>query len=238
MATSKRGIGLARILFAIATVLIFATIALFIQYLSSADDRALKNFDTAQVLVATQSISRGTSLGIVDATKLVETRTYPVNTVPENSLQVISPTNSQLVALSDIAPGQILVNENFGERIKPVIDFNLPVGQVAMTVELNYASRVASFLKPGVSVAVFSTTLPQNNNPSKTTLLFKSVEVLAVGQQSNISQTASADEIANFITLALPFDNASKLVAAYQNTKLHLVLLNDSSLIGLTSQQG
>lgn len=238
MATSKRGIGLARILFAIATVLTIATIALFVQYLSSADERALKNFDTAQVLVATQAISRGTSLGIVDATKLVETRTYPVNTVPANSLQAISPTNSQLVALSDIAPGQILVSENFGERVKPAIDFNLPVGQVAMTVELNYASRVASFLKPGVSVAVFSTTLPQNNKPSKTALLFKSVEVLAVGQQSNLSQTASADEIANFITLAVPFDNASRLVAAYQNAKLHLALLNDSSLIGLTTQQG
>lgn len=238
MAGLNKGIGLARLLFAVAVVLTVTTLALLIQYLSGADERALKNFDSAQVLVATQAISRGTSLSVVDISKLVEAKNFPVNSVPDNSLQEINASNSQLVALSDIAPGQILIGDNFGARVKPAIDFNLPAGQVAITVELNYASKVATFVKPGVSVAVFATTAVQNNRPSKTSLLFKSLEVLAVGQQTDLSQSVPTDEIANFITLSVPYDSAGKLVDAFQNSKLHLALLSDSSLLGLKTEQG
>lgn len=238
MAASKRGIGLAKILFAFAAIFMLIALILILQYLSTADDRALENFDTAKVLVATDSISRGTSLNDADLKKLVEVRTYPAEALPSSSLQEISSTNGNLVALTDIVPGQILVKEIFGERIKPAIDFNLPAGKVAITVELTYAARVAAFLKPGVNVALFSTTNEQNNRPSKTTNLFRSIQILAIGQQIDPNESAKADEIANFVTVAVNYDQASQLIQAIQNTRIYLALLNDSSLIGSQSTEG
>lgn len=223
-------------MFVISVVLIFSAVVLMFQYLSTVDERALENFDTAQVLVASEAISRGTSLEDAQKNALVELRTYPVSAIPTTSLQEISPSNNYLVALADIAPGQILVNEIFGERTKPAIDFNLPVGKVAVTVELSYAARVAAFIKPGVNVAVFSTTQEQNNRASKTSVLFTSLQVLAVGQQVDPNQSASVEEVANFITLAVDYDQASRLVQSLQSAKLYLALLNDSSLVGSQSK--
>lgn len=237
MASNKRGIGLAKIMFVISVVLISSAVVLMFQYLSTADERALEKFDTAQVLVASEAISRGTSLEDAQKNALVELRTYPVSAIPTTSLQEISPSNNYLVALADIAPGQILVNEIFGERTKPAIDFNLPAGKVAVTVELSYAARVAAFIKPGVNVAVFSTTQEQNNRASKTSVLFTSLQVLAVGQQVDPNQSASVEEVANFITLAVDYDQASRLVQSLQSAKLYLALLNDSSLVGSQSKE-
>ena len=232
MSTGKRSLGVAKTLFVLgATLALFALVLIF-QYLSNAEDRVLKSFDSVKVLVATESISRGTTLADADARKLIEIRTYPAETTPLSSLQKISTINANQVALMDIAPGQILVSEIFGDRIKPAINFNLPAGKVAITINLTYAARVAAFLKPGVNVALFSTTNEQNNRVPTTTTVFRSIQVLAIGQQIDPEKPADSGEIADFVTVAVNYDQASKLIQAIQTSRIYLALLTDSSLIG------
>lgn len=237
MAAGKRGVSIAKILFTFAALLLLGAIVLTVQYLSSADERALENFDSADVLVATQPIARGTSLFDAEKNQSIELKTYPVDTLPTSSLQQISATNGNLVAQADIAPGQILVNELFGERAIPQLAIEIPIGSVAVTVEMEYAARVASFIRPGVNVAVYSTTLDQNNKNAKTSLIFRTLRVLAVGDQTKISDQSNEEEISNYLTFAVPFDEADKLIKASQDSKIYLALLNESSFVGAKSAQ-
>jgi len=238
MSKGKRSLGVAKILFAFAIALSLFALVLIFQYLSTAEDRALKSFDTVKVLVATEPISRGTSLYDAEQQKLIEIRTYPAEALPLSSLEKISTANGNLVALMDVVPGQILVNEIFGDRIKPAIDFNLPAGKVAITLNLTYAARVAAFLKPGVNVALFSTSNEQNNRPSSTTTLFRSIQVLAIGQQIDPDKSMDVGEIADFVTVAVNYDQASQLIQAIQNSRIYLALLTDSSLVGAQVETG
>lgn len=238
MSKGKRSLGVAKILFAFAIALSLFALVLIFQYLSTAEDRALKSFDTVKVLVATEPISRGTSLYDAEQQKLIEIRTYPAEALPLSSLEKISTANGNLVALMDVVPGQILVNEIFGDRIKPAIDFNLPAGKVAITLNLTYAARVAAFLKPGVNVALFSTSNEQNNRPSSTTTLFRSIQVLAIGQQIDPDKSMDVGEIADFVTVAVNYDQASQLIQAIQNSRIYLALLTDSSLVGAQLETG
>lgn len=237
MAAGKRGVSIAKILFTFAALLLLGAIVLTVQYLSSADERALENFDSADVLVATQPIARGTSLFDAEKNQSIELKTYPVDTLPTSSLQQISASNGNLVAQADIAPGQILVNELFGERAIPQLAIDIPTGSVAVTVEMEYAARVASFIRPGVNVAVYSTTLDQNNKNAKTSLIFRTLRVLAVGDQTKISDQSNEEEISNYLTFAVPFDEADKLIKASQDSKIYLALLNESSFVGAKSAQ-
>lgn len=232
MPSKKRSLGVAKILFVLATIFSLFALVLIFQYLASAEERVLKSFDTVEVLVATESISRGTSLKDAESEKLIEVRTYPAKAVPLSSLQEISATAGNLVALIDIVPGQILVSEIFGDRVKPAINFDLPTGKVAITLNLTYEARVAAFLKPGVNVALFATSAEQNNRPSSTTVLFRSIQVLAIGQQVDPNESAETGEVANFVTVAVNYDQASQLVQAIQNSRIYLALLTDSSLVG------
>ena len=229
MAIGIRGLGLSRIMFAISGIFTIFSIVLIYQYVSTSDDRALKNFDTAKVLVATGLIPQGTSLADAQSFKLLEVRSYPVDSIPTNSLQEILPNNRALVAQANIPAGQILVSELFNVRVIPKIDLGIPAGTVAVTIELNYAARVASFIKPGVNVAVYSTKV--SNSASSTSMLFSSVRVLAVGTQIAVNDPASVGDVANFITLAVPFDRAPQLVDSIEGGKLYLALLNNSSAI-------
>lgn len=238
MSKGKRSLGVAKILFAFAIALSLFALVLIFQYLSTAEDRALKSFDTVRVFVATEPISRGTSLYDAEQQKLIEIRTYPAEALPLSSLEKISTANGNLVALMDVVPGQILVNEIFGDRIKPAIDFNLPAGKVAITLNLTYAARVAAFLKPGVNVALFSTSNEQNNRPSSTTTLFRSIQVLAIGQQIDPDKSMDVGEIADFVTVAVNYDQASQLIQAIQNSRIYLALLTDSSLVGAQVETG
>lgn len=234
MATSRRGIKVARLLFGFAGVFALASLYILFLYVSKSDERALDQFDTAKVLVAVESIAKGTSLSEANENGLIEIQTYPAKSLPTNSLEQVLPQNSQLVALSEIAPGEVLVGPMFGERVKPTISLDIPVGKVAITVELNYASKVGSFLRPGVNVAVYSIETSSNAKTSTTNILFRSIQVLAVGEEVAATTATAQTDIANFITLAVPYDQASKLIQATEGSVLYLALLNDSSLVGST----
>jgi Flp pilus assembly protein CpaB len=56
--------------------------------------------------------------------------------------------------------------------------------------------------------------------------------VLAIGQQTDPEKSADIGEIADFVTVAVNYDQASKLIQAIQTSRIYLALLTDSSLIG------
>lgn len=238
MASTKSGIGIVRILFAISITLLTVSVVLLLRYLSTADERALKNFDSAAVFVAVSDIPRGTSLLDAQASDLIEVKSYPVSSLPASSIQKIDSSNQSLVALSDLYPGQILTVELFGVRPITQIGLDIPIGHVALTLELSYAAHVASFIKPGVNVAVFATTLAENNRDAESKLLFDSLQILAIGNQVGDTAPESTDETSTFLTLAVEFNEVDKLLRANEISKLHLALLSPISSNLRDSSQG
>ena len=237
MAISNRGIGVAKLLFGLAVIFFLAGIVVTFQYLSTADERAIQNLESVDVIVAVEAIPKGTSLFDAEISKFIETQTFPAKAVPLNSIQDINASNGDLLSRAGIAPGQILVNSLFADREVPSIDLEIPAGFVAVTVQMEYATRVASFIKPGVDVAVYSTKLDNKNEKAVTTLLFKSARVLAVGTETKVTAQAVDKDISDFITLSIRFDEASKLINATKVSSLYLALLNESSLIGSQNVQ-
>ena len=86
MAISNRGIGVAKLLFGLAVIFFLAGIVVTFQYLSTADERAIQNLESVDVIVAVEAIPKGTSLFDAEISKFIETQTFPAKAVPLNSI--------------------------------------------------------------------------------------------------------------------------------------------------------
>lgn len=224
--SDTRSSAIVKVLFAVAFVAALASISLMYTYVSTAEDRVLKSLDSAKVLVSIQTLPKGTSLIEASNKKLVELRSYPIESVPKNSLQIIDANNQNLVALGEIPPGQILLAESFGAKVLPKVALNPGVGKVAVTVELDYGARLGSFLKPGVEVSIFSTYTDTKTGLRSTKLLFEALEILAIGDQVSQEPVETKDVSANFVTFAVAIDKANLLIEATQSASLYLALPN------------
>lgn len=222
--SDKRSSVAIKLLFTIASLTAVFSLVLLFMYVSTADERVLKSFDSAKVLVATKTIAKGTSLDTAMSNSLVEERSYPVKSVPKNSLQQIDAANGSLVALGDIPAGQILLVEAFGAKVQPKVELSPEKGKVAVTVELGYGARLGTFLKPGIDVSLFATYTDSNSGKKTTSLLFQSIQILAIGDQVKQDAVNTKDSSANFVTFAVEIEKADKLIEAAQTAALYLAL--------------
>ena len=227
--SDTRSSAIVKVLFSVAFVAALASISLLYTYLSTAEDRVLKSLDSAKVLVATQALPKGTSLAEATNRKLIELRSYPVKSVPKNSLQAIDSSNQDLVALGEIPPGQILLSESFGSKVLPQVALNPGPGKVAVTVELDYGARLGSFLKPGVEVSIFATYTDAKSGAKSTKLLFDSLQILAIGDKVSQEPVVAEDASSNFVTFAVAIEKANSLIEATQSASLYLALPNSTT---------
>jgi pilus assembly protein CpaB len=154
MNSNKRWIGVVA-----AVVLAALGTFILIQYVNSADQRALAGQETIQVYVLQQPIEAGTPAEELTAT--VETALIPAATqVPGTvaSLDQIAGT----VAAVDLVPGEQLLVSRF---IQPEVfaeqdDFVVPDGLVEVTVSLSPERAVGGALRPGDLVAVMGSFEP------------------------------------------------------------------------------
>ena len=150
MNSNKRWIG---VVFAV----LLAAIGTFVlvQYVSSADERALEGQETIEVLVLNEAVPAGTpaeELAATVNTALVPARTQVPGSVA--SLEQLSGT----VAAVDLVPGEQLLLSRF---IEPEVfesqdEFVVPDGLVEVTVSLSPERAVGGALKQGDLVAVLA----------------------------------------------------------------------------------
>lgn len=222
--SDKRSSVAIKVLFSVAVLSALVSLFLLFAFVSSADERVLKSLDSAKVLVAVQPLAKGTTLSSALEGSLIEERSYPVQSVPLNSLQEVTPANSALVALGDIAPGQILLRDAFGEQVAPQVELKPSDGKFAVTVELGYGARLGTFLRPGVNVSIFATYTDQNSGKKTTRLLFESIQILAIGGQATQEGSETQSDESNFVTFAVDVEKADELIEAAQSASLYLAL--------------
>lgn len=217
---------------AVGTGLIFA-------YVNGVNDRALADQSPQKVLVAKVMIPSGTTAA--DAAKAggFELKTVAKDSVATGALSDIEPVADE-VTLTAIFPGQQIVAAAFGAQGSSSA-LPIPANDLAMSVQLDDPARVAGFVEPGSSVAVFATLSAQGSgNNQQTRLLLPRVTVVAVGPTTTTAQTSTnvrtgqsnTEQISRAIlTLALTQQDAQRVIYAQQQGRLYFGLLTSNSKV-------
>jgi pilus assembly protein CpaB len=191
------------------------------------------------VLVAKARIPAGTDTKAV-AAGLTQLLSMPKSTVPADALTDLA-TVPDLVAVSDVFPGQVLVRAGFGPAPNSG-GLTIPKGKLAVSVQLGDPQRVAGFVLPGSEVAILDThpvaagAGAGAQGAVETRTLFPRVTVIAVGPtalQPPPNATATNQAVpAAILTLAVSQQDAERLVQATQTGKLYFALLSRDSQTG------
>jgi pilus assembly protein CpaB len=180
-------------------------------YVRAADERAVAGREAAWVLVATERIPAGTTATRIRAAGLVERVVMPAGTVPADALTTLDANLDGLAVTADVQARQLVLRGMFGEPAQVRGGLSLPAGKLAISVEMTAAGRVAGFVRPGSTVAVFDTftiregsgRLPAGDGLASrheynhaTRVLLPRVEVIAVGERGTADAATSAPSTA------------------------------------------
>jgi pilus assembly protein CpaB len=204
-------------------------------YVSNADDRALKNQEPVEVLVAKTLIRAGTLGSEAEKAGALTLQRIPRAATIEGALSDPRPINA-LVAVGDIYPGEQIIRAKFGQSGETSV-LPIPEGEMAISVQMGDPERVAGFVRPGSDVAVIITITPQGaRNGEQTRVLLPRMTVLAVGPTTlKTAPGAQANKEAlptAILTLAASQREAQKLIFGSQHGDLYFTLVNEESEIG------
>jgi pilus assembly protein CpaB len=181
-----------------------------VAYVRTADERAVAGREVAWVLVATRRIPAGTTAARVRADGFVDRVVMPAATVPPDALTALDDDLDGLAVTADVQPRQLLLRGMFGESAEVRGGLSLPAGKLAVSVEMTAAGRVAGFVRPGSTVAVFDTFTVQDGAriPAgdglvnrheynhATRVLLPRLEVIAIGERGTAGAATSAPSAA------------------------------------------
>ncbi len=205
-------------------------------YVRSADNRAQASQQPVQVLKAVSVINPGETMAEAQAAGKIQLGTVPRAQVLTGAVNSASGLEDK-VALAAIYPKEQIITAKFGSA-GDQSTLTIPDGNIAISVNLSDTGRVAGFVAPGASVAIFaSTTDPQNGDTVR--LLMPSVQVIAVGATTVVSTTRTDPAGAQtteqlpktLFTLSLDQDQAERVMYAANHGELTFALLNEKSKV-------
>jgi len=207
-------------------------------YQTGADNRALAGKQAVTVVVAKKDIAAGIRLSDAVAQGLVGYDSFPAGAVPADALATVDANNSALVVSHAIGAGQLVLNSELSTYVNANSQIQIPTGTVAITVNMDDASRVASFTAPGSKVVVYWT--PADATSAR--VLLPVADVIAVGATSTASAPTQNGQPAGntaLVTLALNPVDAPRVVLAAKTGSLYFGLLADGTTLvegsGVTS---
>jgi pilus assembly protein CpaB len=205
-------------------------VVLVFLYAQNIENSVKEKQQRVTVLVATAEIAAGTTGSAAANAGAFEQKEIAAEAAAPTALG--DPAAIQdLVALANIYPGQQIISQQWGTEGQ-LTRLPLPEGKIALSLQLGDPERVAGFVSPGSTVAIFAT-----GGPRIRTLL-KDITVIGVGAtglnaaptQDGEQQTSSA-----ILTLAVTQAEAEKIIyaqglaegAAY--TGLYFALMDENS---------
>jgi pilus assembly protein CpaB len=241
----NRRIGL--IVLAVVLALV-GTVAVY-TYAHNADKRAVDATRSANVLYATKQIPAGTTWGDAVNGDYFTQEKVPVDAAPSTAVaDTAESVPAGEVATADIASGQIVVRQMFGDKTASTGIVAIPKGKMAVSVTLPADADVAGFVQSGSQVAIYDTfkrtgqgstarELPLTDNSTDiyaTKLLLPRVDVIAASQDApsdlNGGKTTNNSTNNVLVTVALSQAQAEQMILAQQVGQLYLALLSDSSV--------
>jgi pilus assembly protein CpaB len=233
---------------AAATVIALIGAVLVLIYARGADARAVEAASPRNVYVSTATVPAGTSLKEAVRLELVTQTKTAAAAVPAGALTSVDDSNSALLALTDIPPGQYLLTASFGEVPVGEKKIQVPPGKLAVSVQLSDPARVGNFVTAGSFLTIFAThpeaTAPADQGGegeessetptaaagSATSVLLDNLQVIAMGDavltqtqpatpQEGDEATAAAPGF--LVTLAVTPEQATRLVHGINNYQLY-----------------
>jgi pilus assembly protein CpaB len=216
-----------------AVLLALVGVVAVVLYANGADQRAIASAQPRTVFVSTQAVPAGTTLNDAIAGGLIVETMLPAKSVPVGSLTAVTEDNKNLLALSEIAPGEYIQTARFGTTPQGSQAIRVPSGQIAMSLTLSDPARVGTFVAPGSHIVLYDSVVGPSPTsgaaPAQTgtRVLFEDVLVIAVGStaltpaQPKGEATAAPNQSGALVTLALTPEQAPRLVHALQNGNLY-----------------
>jgi pilus assembly protein CpaB len=231
----------------VALVLALGGGALVISYARNADARAIASESPTLIWVTQQPVPAGTTLKDAQRTGLISQTSVAAKAVPAGALQDLNADNNALLAVSDIGPGEVLLNARFGSQPVGVKAIVVPSGMLAVSVALSDPARVGKFVTPGSHIALYQSykmkdlrNTPEakifnENDIHGTSLLLGDVLVIGMGDSPLVAggTQAKADDQAQgaqdaagqfLVTVAVKPADAPTLVHGVTNRTLYAAL--------------
>ncbi|MBI4940173.1 MAG: Flp pilus assembly protein CpaB [Actinobacteria bacterium] len=217
-----------RTLLLVAAVLLAAigTGALFL-YFKAATPVVSTSKETVGVLAPARTIFAGTPLTDADAfVKVPMSRQVVSSTGMVTSFDDIKGK----LAARDLAPSVPLTPADYGDVVTQPADVTLPSGKMAITIDVDDAARVSTFLTKGSRVAVY--VIPEGGNAgNEARLILPDVTVLTIGSAATITRpratatTGGSGDTASLVTLVVDQRQAGQILVAQTAGDLYLTLL-------------
>jgi len=227
-----------------AVVLAIVGAALVFAYASGADERALEGQQPQTVFVSEQVVPSGTTLKDAERGGLIKRTQVAAKAKPADALTEVNGDNSSLIALSELAPGQVVLVQAFGTERLGQKAIDVPAGKVAISVSLEDPNRLGAFVTAGSTITLYDTydvrklgtdeaTKQYNElNVKGTSVLLTKVQVIGIGTESlsgaSVSKVSDEEEEAQaapttpvqsyLVTVAVTPAESLKLVHAIQHT--------------------
>ena len=206
-------------------------------YVRGADNRAEAGQAPVQVLKAVAQIEPGETMAAAQAAGKIQLGKVPRAQVLVGAVNSVTGLENS-VALSTIYPNEQIVTAKFGAPGDQDA-LNIPDGNIAISVNLSDTGRVAGFVNPGASVAIFTHTTPEDGGEAATRLLLPKVQVIAVGATTVVNTTTTDPAGAQtteqlpktLFTLSVPQGDAERIMYAVGHGDLTFGLLNDKSKV-------
>lgn len=216
-----------------AVIAAFGTLLVFL-YVQSADERAKADFEGVEVLQAVQTVEPGEAFDDAQAAGKFAIEEVPADQLLDGAQSDLSGL-SGLMATTRIYPGEQITANKWGGTVEST-DLAIPEGMMAISVNLTDPARVAGFVNPGSEVSIF---LSSTEGELFTRLLLPRVQVLGVGTTSTITSTRVSDDgeqtteqlPSTLLTLALPQEDAQRVIYAAGNGELAFGLLTDKTKV-------
>jgi pilus assembly protein CpaB len=180
-----------RVLLVVAAIIAALGTLLVFLYVRGADDRAQEKFHAVKVLKAVKQITVGETVAAAQAAGKIEESSVGEGERLPDALDSLSAINGQ-IAQTNIYVGEQIVASKFG--VSPAVSnaLSVPDGKIAVSINLTDTARVAGFVNPGDSVAIFmNSTGGQGGLGSFTRLLLSDIEVIAVGTTTVVATTTT-----------------------------------------------
>ncbi len=227
-----------RILLVVAVLVAAVGSALVFLYTKGADTRAEEKFDTIEVLEATAVIAPGETFEDASAAGKLAKEAVSKDALLDG-YQTTTDSLAGTVSLGTIYPGEQIISAKWGTSATVQNTLQIPESNMAVSVNLTDPARVAGFVNPGSTVAIFLSGTDSASGGAFSRLLLDKVSVLGVGSTTPVSTTttdetgvATTEQLPRtLLTLSVNQVQAEKLLYASGNGELAFGLLTDQSVV-------
>lgn len=196
----------------VAAIAAFANYA----YLGSVQDRAYGKAERLKVFVVDKLIPKGLPGERAVQEEFVKADEMPREFRPGTAITDVASLRAK-VALTNLAPGQVVVDGMFVNPIDAQITFSqrIPAGHVAITIQVDQVRGVAGLLVPGDQVNILV-----KDSAGAERYLFQNAPIIAIGTSAAPQAGDSAAAVnpgSGLVTFAVTPEAAAKIALASVN---------------------